>query len=110
MEHSHHNHSSNHEQHKMKEDGHDHDKHQHHKEHSEHEGHGEHNHQDHHRMMIEDFKKRFWVSLVLTLPVLLLSPMIQDWLGVNWAFQGSLYVLFVLSSIIYFYGGFPFMK
>lgn len=110
MEHSHHNHSSNHEQHKMKEDGHDHDKHQHHKEHSEHEGHGEHNHQDHHRMMIEDFKKRFWVSLALTLPVLLLSPMIQDWLGVNWAFQGSLYVLFVLSSIIYFYGGFPFLK
>ena len=67
-------------------------------------------HHDHHRMMIEDFKRRFWVSLVLTLPVLLLAPMIQQWLGIDWIFPGQMLVLFGLSSIIYFYGGWPFLK
>jgi len=71
--------------------------------------HGEMGH-DHHKMMIEDFKRRFWVSTILTLPILLLSPMIQKWLGVDWSFTGSNYVLFVLSSIVYFYGGWPFLK
>lgn len=112
MEHSHnHNHheQSSHAHHKHHESK-EHDHHENHNKHSEHDGHGEHSHHDHHRMMIEDFKKRFWVSLILTIPVLLLSPMIQNWLGVDWTFQGSMYVLFALSSIIYFYGGFPFLK
>jgi Cu2+-exporting ATPase len=61
-------------------------------------------------MMIEDFKKRFWVSTILTIPVLLLSPMIQSWIGVDWSFTGDRYVLFTLASIIYFYGGMPFLK
>ncbi len=74
-----------------------------------HSGHGEMGH-DHHRMMIEDFKKRFWVSLVLTIPILTLSPMIQQWLGLEWQFAGSKYLLFALSSIVYFYGGWPFIK
>lgn len=81
------------------------------KDHTMHEDHGEHhNHQDHHRMMIVDFKRRFWVSLTLTLPVLLLAPMIQKLMGVSWSFTGDRYVLFALSSIIYFYGGWPFLK
>ena len=88
------------------------------KKHSGHSGHGHHeghggghaSHNDHHRMMIADFRKRFWVSLVLTLPILLLSPMIQDWLGLDWQFTGSKYLLFALSSIVYFYGGWPFLK
>lgn len=71
--------------------------------------HGELGH-DHHRMMIEDFKLRFWVSMILTLPILLLSPMIQKWLTVDWGFSGSNYLLFALSSIVYFYGGWPFLK
>jgi Cu2+-exporting ATPase len=80
-----------------------------------HKGHGknpEHGHMghDHHRMMIEDFKRRFWVSTLLTVPVLLLSPMIQSWLGVDWSFTGANYALFALASIIYFYGGWPFLK
>jgi Cu2+-exporting ATPase len=87
--------------------------HQHHEHKAEHQ-HDEHqhggNHNNHHKMMIEDFKKRFWISLVLTIPILLLSPMVQDLLGVSWTFSGDKYVLFVLSSIIYFYGGFPFLK
>ena len=65
---------------------------------------------DHHRMMIADFKKRFWVSLILTVPILLLAPMIRQWLGVEWGFPGDGYLLFVLSSIVYFYGGWPFIK
>ncbi len=67
-------------------------------------------HHDHHRMMIEDFRRRFWVSLALTIPVLLLAPMIQGWLGISWSFPGQMLVLFGLSSVIYFYGGWPFLK
>ncbi len=77
--------------------------------HHQHGGH-QHDHHDHHKMMIEDFKKRFWISLILTVPVLLLSPMIQQWFGLDWQFSGDKYVLFVLSSIIFFYGGYPFLK
>ena len=57
-----------------------------------------------------DFLKRFWITLVLSVPVLLLSHMIQQWLGFTIAFPGDKYVLLVLGSIIYFYGGMPFFK
>ncbi len=57
-----------------------------------------------------DFLKKFWITLVLSVPVLLLSHMIQQWLGFTIAFQGDKYVLLVLGSIIYFYGGMPFFK
>lgn len=75
--------------------------------HPEDKGHSKHNH---HEMMIQDFKKRFFISLILTLPILLLSPMIQTWLNINIVFLGSNYVLLALSSFIYFYGGLPFLK
>lgn len=65
---------------------------------------------DHHAMMIADFRKRFYVVLILTIPVLLLSPMIQHWLKVDWQFTGSGYLLAALSSIVFFYGGWPFLK
>jgi Cu2+-exporting ATPase len=68
-----------------------------------HEGH------DHHAMMIDDFKKRFYVVLVLTIPIMLLSEMIQHWLNIHISFAGSKYVLLVLSSIVFFYGGWPFL-
>ncbi len=62
--------------------------------------------------MVLDFKKRFWVSLVLTIPVLLLSPMIHRFFGIHEAvtFPGDMYLLFTLSSAIFFYGGWPFLK
>lgn len=62
--------------------------------------------------MVADFRRRFWVSLVLTIPVLVLSPMIQEFFGLGdrLRFTGDLYILFVLSSIIYFYGGYPFLS
>lgn len=72
--------------------------------HSGHEDHG-----DHHAMMVEDFRKRFFVSLVLMVPILLLSPMIQMFIGVDWSFQGDKYILFGLSTILFFYGGWPFL-
>jgi P-type Cu2+ transporter len=56
-----------------------------------------------------DFLKRFWICLALTIPVLLLSHMIQRWLGVQWRFPGDQYFLLALSSMIYFYGGWPFL-
>ncbi|KAA9357179.1 copper-translocating P-type ATPase [Larkinella humicola] len=56
-----------------------------------------------------DFLKRFWLCLVVTVPVLLLSPMIQHWAGFHWRFPGDTYVLMVLSSFLYFYGGWPFL-
>jgi P-type Cu2+ transporter len=60
--------------------------------------------------MIADFQKRFYVVLALTVPIMLLSPMIQHFMGVNWQFQGSQYILLVLSTIVFIYGGMPFLK
>jgi Cu2+-exporting ATPase len=77
--------------------------------HSQNPPHGHAGH-DHHTMMIDDFKKRFYVVLVLTIPILLLSPMIQHWLNLHIAFTGSMYVLFALSSVVFIYGGWPFLK
>ena len=71
-----------------------------------HQGMSEH---DHHAMMIADFKKRFYVVLALTIPIMLLSPMIQHFMGVNWAFAGSSYILLALSSVVFVYGGWPFL-
>jgi len=65
---------------------------------------------DHHKMMIADFKKRFWVTLFLTVPILFFSPMIQEFFGVEFLLPGNPYILFALSSIVYFYGGWPFLK
>ena len=63
-----------------------------------------------HNIMIADYKRRFFVVLVLTLPIVLLSSMIQKFMGVHWQFPGSQYVLFGLSSVVFFYGGWPFLK
>ncbi|HEX2844977.1 MAG TPA: copper-translocating P-type ATPase [Chitinophagaceae bacterium] len=65
---------------------------------------------DHHAMMISDFRKRFYVVLILTIPIMLLSEMIQHWLKIHISFTGSQYVLLMLSSIVFFYGGWPFLK
>ena len=69
-------------------------------------------HTSHHAHMAADFQKRFWISLALTLPILLLSPMLQKLVGLREAvrFPGDLYVLFGLSSAVFGYGGRPFLK
>src|SRR5438045_555264 len=70
---------------------------------------GNHGH-DHNKMMIADFKKRFIVVLILAIPIMLLSEMIQHWLDIHVSFAGSQYVLLLLSSIVFWYGGWPFLK
>jgi len=64
----------------------------------------------HHAGMIDDFKRRFYIVLALTAPIMALSPMIQHWLGVNWMFPGSSYILLALSTVVFFYGGWPFLQ
>lgn len=85
---------------------------QHH--HEEHHGHGHDGggHHDHHTHMVADFKQRFWVSLVLTIPVVALAPMIQSWLGLSETldFPGDSLVQFMFASVVYFYGGWPFLS
>lgn len=66
-------------------------------------------HHDHHLMMVNDFKRRFIVSLFLTVPILLLSPMIQMFMNVDWRFEGDAYLLLVLSTVLFIYGGKPFL-
>ena len=81
--------------------------------HGEHAHHGhDHNHHAHHDHShhLADFKKRFWVSLLLTVPVLLLSEMIQQWLGISFRLPFHSYILFALSAAIFFYGGWPFLS
>ncbi|PIR04039.1 MAG: heavy metal translocating P-type ATPase [Candidatus Magasanikbacteria bacterium CG11_big_fil_rev_8_21_14_0_20_39_34] len=89
--------------------------------HKENRSHHEHAHMDMnshqgtsscHTGMVHDFKKRFWVSLLFTLPVLTLSPMIQTFLGFQGkiSFFGDSFVLFLFSTFIFVYGGLPFLK
>lgn len=89
---------------------HDHSKHEH--DHSgeghDHSGGG---HASHHAHMVKDFQKRFFVSVILTLPVIWLSPMLRSFFGLEeTAFSGQLLVAFVFSTGIFFYGGWPFLK
>ncbi|NGP75517.1 copper-translocating P-type ATPase [Balneolaceae bacterium YR4-1] len=67
---------------------------------------------NHHKHMVEDFKKRFWISLIATIPILLFSHMLQDLLGFGdqFHFSGDLTISFILSTFVFFYGGWPFLK
>jgi len=86
----------------------DHDTHAGHDQHGGHEGHGGHvNHSGHEQM----FRKKFWVSLILAIPVLLYSQSVQKWLGFSMpAFIGSDWIVPVFSLIIFLYGGIPFLQ
>jgi Cu2+-exporting ATPase len=90
--------------------------HQHHNQHSshdnlatehpmEHAGHDK--HAGHH---VGGFWKRFIISSIVTIPVLVLSPMIQHWFGFEISFTGDKYILAILSTFIFVYGGYPFLK
>lgn len=89
------------------------DAHQHH----EHGGHKsapeahdmENTHDKHAGHHTSDFLKRFWICLGLTIPILLLSHMVQQWLGVEWRFTGDQYILLALSTLVFIYGGWPFL-
>lgn len=76
----------------------------------DHHGHGDHDHIAHHRMMVRDFRQRFFISLGVTVPILILSPLVQGFLGLQLEFTGEKYLLFALSTFIFFYGGWPFLS
>ncbi len=60
--------------------------------------------------MLRDFRDRFILSSLLTIPILVLSPIIQSWFGFTLSFPGSDLLLLILSSVVYLYGGYPFLK
>lgn len=65
----------------------------------------------HHAHHMQEFKRKFWISIILTIPIMLLSEMIQTWFNLTWIripFQEE--VLFLLSLAIYVYGGLPFLQ
>jgi Cu2+-exporting ATPase len=75
--------------------------------HDAHAGHGHHDHSSHADM----FRRLFWINLVLALPVVFYSPMIQDWFGYSAPhFPGYTLVAPIFGSIIFFYGGWPFLS
>lgn len=55
------------------------------------------------------FRTRFWVSLALTVPVVTTSPMVTDWLGYRLAEPWSQWVAPVLGTVVFAYGGWPFL-
>lgn len=63
-----------------------------------------------HGHMLEDYRKRFIVSMILTVPILILSPTIQSFFGFSYVFPGSDLILLVLATAVYLYGGWPFLK
>ncbi|MFD2759648.1 heavy metal translocating P-type ATPase [Lentibacillus juripiscarius] len=114
-QHNHHNHEAP-KQHDHSSHEHDHNHHQgghsHHGD-SDHHDHGGHDHGGHdhhdHGDMVNDFKKRFYISLVITIPILILSPTLQSFVSVDWGFPFDQYIVFVLATFIFFYGGWPFL-
>lgn len=113
MEHKHHQHN-----HKMQHEHHekaskmnmDHDMKDMKPDHTMHGKHAGHDPVSHHKMMIADFRLRFFVSLIVTIPILILSPFVQQLLNYSVSFTGDVYVLFACSSFVFFYGGWPFLK
>lgn len=77
----------------------------------EHSHHDQHEHDKHAGHNPDMFKQKFWLSLILTLPVLYFSQTIQDLLGYNAVtFQGSVYIPAILGVFIFFYGGLVFIR
>ena len=99
-------------QHKHEHHDHHHDSEDHHVGHAAHdhqEGHGNHDgdHGHHHH---GDFRKKFFVSLIFAVPIIFLAPMMGIELPFQFTFPGSDWVVLVLATILYFYGGQPFLS
>ncbi|WP_086312789.1 copper-translocating P-type ATPase [Enterococcus sp. 7F3_DIV0205] len=72
-------------------------------------GHDQMNNMDH-SMHMENFKKKFWLSLILALPIIVLSPMMGIDLPFQFTFKGSDWLVLILASVLFFYGGQPFLS
>jgi Cu2+-exporting ATPase len=79
---------------------------------ADHSDDGSHQGQSHHAHMVKDFRRRFWISLALSLPIVALAPLVQRFLGLRESlyFPGQRFVLFGFSTAVFFYGGWPFLK
>jgi Cu2+-exporting ATPase len=75
--------------------------------HSGHEQH--HGHDKHAGHDPEMFRRKFWLSLLLTVPVVFTSEMVMDWFGYSLEFPGIEWVGPVLGSVVFLYGGWPFL-
>lgn len=74
--------------------------------HDGHDGHEGHNHDEHAGHSVTKFKDRFWLSLLLSIPVIVFSPMFATFLGYTVPeFSGSTWVAPVLGTVIFLYGG-----
>lgn len=62
--------------------------------------------------MRADFGIRFIICLLMTAPVIMLTFMVEGgyWIDDEYFFHGNIYIIFILSSFVYFYGGLPFLK
>src|SRR4051812_43370336 len=72
--------------------------------HAERHEHGEHAGHD-----PEIFRRKFWLSLALTIPIVVTSEMVMDWFGYTLDFPGIAGVGPILGTIVFFYGGWPFL-
>ncbi|RBJ00809.1 heavy metal translocating P-type ATPase, partial [Micromonospora provocatoris] len=57
----------------------------------------------------EQFRRRFWLSLALTVPIVATSHMVMDWFGYSLDFPGVRWVGPVLGTVVFLYGGWPFL-
>jgi P-type Cu2+ transporter len=89
---------------------------EHHEQHHDHRGHEVHGghrdgHDQHAGHSVAMFRDRFWLSLALTVPIIFYSPMIQEWFGYTApVFPGSKWIPPVLGTLIFVYGGAPFLR
>ena len=96
----------------MKNNGeaHNHQNHMNHSNHMHHDNHESHNHHSGHAHHHGNFKVKFFVSLIFAIPIILLSPMMGVNLPFQFTFPGSEWVVLILSTILFFYGGKPFLS
>ncbi|MCJ0920651.1 heavy metal translocating P-type ATPase [Mammaliicoccus sciuri] len=88
-------------------------KHQNHMNHSNqmhHDNHESHNHHSGHAHHHGNFKAKFFVSLIFAIPIIFLSPMMGVKLPFQFTFPGSEWVVLILGTILFFYGGKPFLS
>ena len=89
---------------------HNHQNHMNHSNHMHHDNHESHNHHSGHAHHHGNFKVKFFVSLIFAIPIILLSPLMGINLPFQFTFPGSEWVVLILSTILFFYGGKPFLS
>lgn len=91
-------------------EAHNHQNHMNHSNHMHHDNHESHNHHSGHAHHHGNFKVKFFVSLIFGIPIILLSPLMGVNLPFQFTFPGSEWVVLILSTILFFYGGKPFLS